>query len=91
MSHRTGTEPVTARSALTLRLVLSLVALPVFVAGTVLFAVRAGTSGPLDSPGPAVLVALALACGVLALVAAVDLLVIGRRFSHEKHGGPHAP
>lgn len=37
------------------------------------------------------LVALAVVCGVLALVAAVDLLVIGRRFSHEKHGGPHAP
>lgn len=91
MSHRTGTEPVTARSALTPRLVLSLVALPVFVAGTVLFAIWAGTSGPLDSPGPAVLVALAVVCGVLALVAAVDLLVIGRRFSHERHSGPHAP
>ncbi|MEU2109458.1 DUF6343 family protein [Streptomyces sp. NPDC019507] len=91
MSHRTGTEPVTARSALALRLVLSLVTLPVFVAGTALFAVRAGTSGHLDCPGPAVLAALALVCGVLALVAAVDLLVIGRRFSHEKHGGPHVP
>ncbi|MFD9968684.1 DUF6343 family protein [Streptomyces sp. NPDC059017] len=89
MSHRSGTEPVTARSALTLRLVLSLVAVPVFVAGTVLFAAWAGASGPLDSPAPAVLVALAVACGVLALVAAVDLLVLGRRLSHGKHGGRH--
>ncbi|MHC5705214.1 hypothetical protein HHX38_13445 [Streptomyces sp. PKU-MA01144] len=90
MPHRTGTEPVTARSALTLRLVLSLVALPVFAAGTGLFAAWADASGPMDSPSPSVLVALAVVCGVLAVVAAADLLVIGRRFSHERHGGPHA-
>ncbi|GFH38168.1 DUF6343 family protein [Streptomyces pacificus] len=89
MPHRTGTEPVTARSALALRLVLSLAALPVFAAGTGLFAAWAGASGPGDSPDPSVLVALAVACGVLVLVAAVDLLVLGRRFSHDRHGGPH--
>lgn len=42
---RTGTEPATAQSALGLRLALCVIALPVFVAGAVLFTVWAA-SGP---------------------------------------------
>ncbi len=47
---RTGTEPVTARSPLRLRLLLASVFLPLFVAGTVLFAVWAAGLTPATAP-----------------------------------------
>ncbi|MBT2907899.1 DUF6343 family protein [Streptomyces cellulosae] len=81
---RTGTEPVTARSPLRLRLLLASVFLPLFVAGTVLFAVWAAGSDPGDSPGSGPLTLLAVVCGVLALTAALDLAVVVRRLRRER-------
>ncbi|GAU69333.1 hypothetical protein SSP35_11_01520 [Streptomyces sp. NBRC 110611] len=84
---RTGTEPVTARSALRLRLILASGALVVFATGTIRFASWARASQPNDSPGPTVLLALSVVCGVLALVAALDLVVILRRCRREQRPG----
>lgn len=50
-SVRTGTEPATARSAVGMRLVLSAIFLPLFVAATVGLAIWAGRQRPGDSPG----------------------------------------
>ncbi|MEQ8144749.1 DUF6343 family protein [Streptomyces sp. OP7] len=81
---RTGTEPVTARSPLRLRLLLASVFLPLFVAGTVLFGVWAAQSDSGDSPGTGPLVLLAVVCGVLALTAALDLALVLRRLRLER-------
>lgn len=81
---RTGTEPVTARSPLRLRLLLAGVFLPLFVAGCALFAVGAADAGPGDSPGRGPLILLSAVCGVLALTALLDLLVILRRLRRER-------
>ncbi|MEU9919898.1 DUF6343 family protein [Streptomyces griseoluteus] len=82
--ERTGTEPVTARSALKLRLVLSVIGLLVFVLGTVLFAVWAGAVRQQDVPDPTQLTVLAVICGVLAVFAAVDLVVVLLRLARER-------
>ncbi|MFJ4686793.1 DUF6343 family protein [Streptomyces sp. NPDC088789] len=87
---RSGTEPVTARSPLRLRKLLSGIFLPLFVAGTVLFAVWAALSGPGDSPGRAVTVTLAAVCAALALTAALDLVVLARRGRQERAADPAA-
>ncbi|MET8894058.1 DUF6343 family protein [Streptomyces albogriseolus] len=81
---RSGTEPVTARSPLKLRLLLASVFLPLFVAGTVLFAVWAAGSDAGGSPGRGPLILLAVVCGVLALTAALDLGVVLRRLRRER-------
>jgi hypothetical protein len=69
---RTGNEPTQARSPLRLRFALTLWGLVWAVGGTVAFA-EVGRSG------------WAIACGVLATVAAVDLAII----VHHIHQGPH--
>ncbi|MFL4909106.1 DUF6343 family protein [Streptomyces sp. MMS24-I2-30] len=84
---RTGTEPVTARSALRLRLRLSGIFLPVFVAAAALFALWAADSGPGDIPGGGVLVTLAAVFAALVLLAALDLLVVIRRLRRERGTG----
>ncbi|MFF8647787.1 DUF6343 family protein [Streptomyces griseoluteus] len=81
---RTGTEPVTARSALKLRLVLSVTGLLVFVLGTVVFAVWAGAVRQQDVPDRTQLTVLAVICGVLAVFAAVDLVVVLLRLARER-------
>ncbi|MCZ9347587.1 hypothetical protein NGM37_58850 [Streptomyces sp. TRM76130] len=81
---RTGTEPVTARSPLGLRLLLSGLFLPVFGGAAVLFGVWAAGSGPDDSPDPGVLTALAAVCATLALFAVIDLLVVMRKLRRER-------
>ncbi|NYI04099.1 DUF6343 family protein [Allostreptomyces psammosilenae] len=73
---RSGTEPVTARSALRLRAGLAAGGLVVCAAVAVLLAVAAG-----EVAGMGWLVA---ALVVLAVVAAVDLVVVGRRI--RRHG-----
>ena len=75
---------MTARSALGLRLLLSCAALPVFAAGTSLFALWAA-SGPHDSPSSTVLEGLAIACGVIVVLTLIDLTVILRGRSQERH------
>lgn len=77
--RRSGTEPVTARSALGLRLLLSAVFLPVFVALTVFFALWAADAGSGENPDRSMLVAFTVVCALVALLAAVDLLVVLRR------------
>lgn len=73
---RTGTEPVTARSALRLRLVLSLLFTPLFLGGAVLFWVWSGRAGPEDVPSADSLRTLAWISTALAVFALLDLLVV---------------
>ncbi|WP_193776096.1 DUF6343 family protein [Streptomyces sp. E2N166] len=86
---RTGTEPVTAQSPLRLRLLLSAVFLPLFVAGAAFFGVWAADTGPGDSPGRGSLVALAAVCAAFVLLAAADLMVVAGRLRRER--GASAP
>ncbi|KQX83443.1 MULTISPECIES: DUF6343 family protein [unclassified Streptomyces] len=72
---RTGSEPMTARSALRMRLWLALWGLAWAIFGTVAFAV-------VGRPG------WALACGVLWLVITVDLTMILR---HRRQGPHYQP
>ncbi|GII86243.1 hypothetical protein Ssi03_42330 [Sphaerisporangium siamense] len=79
---RSGTEPKTARSPLGLRAILSGVALPVAMAVGVAFIV-AGTS-----TGAGIWYAEAAVAFAVALIAAIDLIVIrhrARRRSQENH------
>ncbi|MEU6106821.1 DUF6343 family protein [Streptomyces albidoflavus] len=76
---RTGTEPVLARSALGLRLVISSVAVPLFAVVTVLLSVWAASSSETDSPSGTSLSVLAAIFGVLTLIAVADLVVVVRR------------
>ncbi|MER5476922.1 DUF6343 family protein [Streptomyces sp. NPDC002734] len=85
--RRSGTEPVTARSALGLRLLLSAVFLPVFVALTVFFALWAADAGPGENPDRGTLVAFTAVCALVALLAAADLLVVLRRRRGARGGG----
>lgn len=71
--ERSGTEPVTARSPLRVRALLSGVALPLAVIATVFFVVRGARSGA------AVWWVEAAIAAAVAVVAAVDLVVIRKR------------
>ncbi|WP_326608731.1 DUF6343 family protein [Streptomyces sp. NBC_01799] len=82
--RRTGTEPLTARSDLGLRMVLSTAALVVFALATAGFAWWAASSSRDSSPNSTVLGVLAAVCGVLLLVAVLDLTVIRRRRSGQR-------
>ncbi|WP_101257465.1 DUF6343 family protein [Streptomyces barkulensis] len=84
---RTGTEPVTARSPLGLRLLLSVVYIPVFLAGTVFFALWAADSGPGDVPGADSLRTIAWICAALTLVGVIDLIVVLVRRRRERTAG----
>ncbi|MFC8520990.1 DUF6343 family protein [Streptomyces sp. NPDC057257] len=83
-SARTGSEPATARSALSLRLLLAGISLPVLATAAVLFSLWAAHLGPHESPGHGVLVTLAAVCGALALTAVLDLYVVTRRLRRER-------
>ncbi|MER8045040.1 DUF6343 family protein [Streptomyces sp. NPDC094032] len=72
---RTGSEPVTARSALRLRLWLSLWGLLWAAFGTTVFSL-------LDRPG------WAAACGVLFVVTVVDLTMVVRHLRQGPHWQP---
>ncbi|WP_078947570.1 DUF6343 family protein [Streptomyces griseus] len=82
--ERTGTEPVTARSSLGLRLLLAICYTPLFIAASALFAVWSSQSTPGSSPTSSQLAALSGVCGALALISAVDLVVILRRRRSER-------
>ncbi|MFI8092494.1 DUF6343 family protein [Streptomyces sp. NPDC086080] len=84
---RTGTEPVTARSPLRLRLLLAALFLPLFVAGCALFAVWAAGADPGDSPSRGPLIFISAVCGFLALTALLDLVVVLRRLRRERGSG----
>ena len=72
--RRTGSEPATARSALTFRLVLAAIGLVLWGGGAVLLAL---------SDAPVLLVVIAAAG---ALIAVVDLIVVARRKAHGEPG-----
>lgn len=76
---RTGTEPITARSAMGVRLVLAVLFTPVFLAGTALFWFWATQTGAGSVPGADSLYTLAAICGGLSLFAVTDLIVVLRR------------
>ncbi|MFJ6619707.1 DUF6343 family protein [Kitasatospora sp. NPDC091335] len=78
---RRGTEPVTARSDLELRRLLSRVFLVLFVGGTVAFAVLAALANPGPAPNQGSYAFFAALCAGFAGIAALDLLVIRRRLA----------
>ncbi|WP_245997370.1 DUF6343 family protein [Streptomyces armeniacus] len=82
--ERTGTEPVTARSDLRLRLLLSSLFLPVFLAGTGLFWWWMTQTGPGEAPSTGSLRTLTLICAALSLFALTDLAVVLRRRHRER-------
>ncbi|MET7551073.1 DUF6343 family protein [Streptomyces sp. NPDC005500] len=82
--RRAGTEPLTARSDLGLRTILSTAALVVFGLATAGFAWWAASSSKDSSTSSSVLGVLAAVCGVLLLVAVLDLAVIRRRRSGQR-------
>ncbi|WP_265292339.1 DUF6343 family protein [Streptomyces sp. SHP 1-2] len=90
-SPRTGTEPVTAQSPLRLRLLLSAVFLPVFLAGAVFFGVWAADTGPGGSPGRGPLIALAAVCAALVVIAVADVAVVTRRLRRERDADASEP
>ena len=81
---RSGAEPVAARSALGLRMLLSGFFFPLFAAASAGFGVWASGSTPEDHPSDESLWWVCGICGVLALVAAVDLVVLIRRKKRER-------
>ncbi|WP_282692470.1 DUF6343 family protein [Streptomyces sp. CC208A] len=80
---RTGTEPVTAQSALGLRIVLAFSALVLFALASAALGVWASTVPPDGSPGAGELTVLAVACGALCLLAGVNLGFLLRRRRRE--------
>ncbi|WP_320781632.1 DUF6343 family protein [Streptomyces sp. CRN 30] len=89
-SGRSGTEPRTARTALRPRRALAAVFLPVFAVAAVLFAVWAAHRDAGARPDATVLTGLAVGCAVLALVTAVDLVVVVRRLRRGEDPRPRA-
>lgn len=85
--ERTGTEPITARSALGVRLILALLFTPLFLAATAGFAVWAAGAGETDAPSRGSLLTLTVICAALALFAATDLFVVLRRRRRERGEG----
>lgn len=83
---RTGTEPATAHSALELRQLLSVIFVPLFALVTVALALWWAGSTAADDPSRNELGALALACGALTVLGALDWLVIRRRLRRERGG-----
>ncbi|MFJ4429035.1 DUF6343 family protein [Streptomyces bobili] len=81
--RRSGSEPVTARSDLKLRLLLAVVFTPLFAAATIAFAFWAAGADDGDALGRGVLTILAVVCGLLTVTAAVDLVVVARRRRRE--------
>ncbi|MEC4019747.1 DUF6343 family protein [Streptomyces sp. H27-D2] len=72
---RTGNEPLNARSPLRLRLGLAVEGLITAVAGAVIFTI-------VGRPG------WAIACGIIALTAAVDLIMVVRHLRQGPHYQP---
>ncbi len=76
---RSATEPVNARSAVGLRLLLSVCYTPVFLAASALLALWSVLSEPGSSPSGLVLAVLSGVCAALAATAATDAAVLVHR------------
>ncbi|THA74152.1 hypothetical protein [Streptomyces sp. A0592] len=79
-----GSEPQWARSDLRLRRLLSLLFAPIFALIGVLMLILRSDATAAAGPPPGVYAVLAIGCFMLALVALVDLYVIGRRRREER-------
>jgi hypothetical protein len=88
---RTGTEPVTARSAMGVRLILAALFTPVFLAATALFWYWTTQTGPGDVPGVDSLRTLTAISAGLALFAVTDLIVVLRRRRRRRGPPPPSP
>ncbi|MGH3309228.1 MAG: DUF6343 family protein [Streptomyces sp.] len=84
-----GSEPVTARSALRVRLILATLFTPLFLAATGLFWYWMTQTGPGDAPGVGSLRTLTLICAGLALFSVVDLTVVLLRRKRARFSGDH--
>ncbi|WP_313896133.1 hypothetical protein [Streptomyces sp. YIM 98790] len=84
---RTGDEPITAQSALGLRLLLSLIFVPVFLFLTIVFLVWWLTSDAGDTPSPEDLRVLTIIGAAVTALAGIDLAVIVRRLRRERGSG----
>ncbi|WP_336212369.1 DUF6343 family protein [Nonomuraea sp. LPB2021202275-12-8] len=80
LRNREGTEPATARSPVRARRILSLIALVLGAAAAIFFGSRAMNTGE------EVWVWEAVIAAAVAIIAAVDLLVLGRRRSRGRDG-----
>ncbi|WP_188190541.1 DUF6343 family protein [Nonomuraea sp. SYSU D8015] len=80
LRNRAGTEPLTARSPLRARRILSIVALVVGVVAAVFFVTRAMSTGEEVWRWEAAIAA------AVAIIAAVDLVVLRHRRSGGQHG-----
>ncbi|MET7639956.1 hypothetical protein [Streptomyces sp. NPDC005438] len=81
---------MSARSALGTRWVLSLLFVPVFAVGLVVFGLLAWRAGPDSAPSYESLRALTLICAGLVLFSVVDLCVVGRRRRRERRRAERA-
>ncbi|MFM9370152.1 DUF6343 family protein [Streptomyces sp. Da 82-17] len=88
---RTGTEPLTAQSALGPRLLLASFFTPLFIAAAVLFAMWSSRTGAGSSPSSSELAWIAGACALLALLSLADLVVVLRRRRRERQRLPGRP
>ncbi|WP_258016174.1 DUF6343 family protein [Streptomyces sp. AJS327] len=84
LPERTGTEPVTALSALRLRLLLSVVFVPLFLAGTVLFWYAMTQAGPRDVPSHDSWRTLMWIGAGITVLAVADLVIVVRRRATER-------
>ncbi|MFF7635194.1 hypothetical protein ACFZB9_18865 [Kitasatospora sp. NPDC008050] len=82
--RHTGTEPRWASSDLTARLVLNRIFAPLFLLGTVVFALLAANVLPAPSADRAFYTGLSVLCAVFTLIAVVDLFVIRRRMAEQR-------
>lgn len=90
--ERTGTEPITAQSALGARLLLSVIFLPVFALLTVGFALWWARAEADNIPSPGALALLTGVCAGVTVFALIDLVVVVRRRRRERgRRGPPAP
>ncbi|MEZ0067046.1 hypothetical protein ABIA32_003059 [Streptacidiphilus sp. MAP12-20] len=85
--ERTGTEPSTALSDLPARRLLAAIFGPVYLAGAALFGFMAANAKPGDVTGRNTFTGFASLCALLAVIAAVDLLVIRARMAAERRAG----
>ncbi|WP_162793075.1 DUF6343 family protein [Streptomyces globosus] len=82
--ERTGTEPATAQSAVGLRIILVVAALALFALAAAALGLWAGSASPEASPGQTELTGMAIACGVLCLIAVLNLVFLLRRRARER-------
>lgn len=77
----TGTEPVTARTDLPLRRLLSLIFGSLFLIGAAAFAILASQASPGPAPNRDTFVFFAALCAAFVLIAGADLVVVTKRLA----------